>query len=109
MSHAVSGVTVCQVLLSSNISLLLQYVLQEGAVRLLRTQSAPADDVEAEAGGSRSLKKLASKQFAAISEPSSPMIAAGELPESLRNVSVAAHRTSSEARCPSFQTGFKPW
>lgn len=83
--------------------------MQAGAVRMLRTQSAPAED-EAEAAA-KSPKGLTSKQQpAAFSEPSSPMISAGELPDSIRNISTIATRNSSEAcRCPSFQTGFKPW
>ena len=82
--------------------------VQAGAVRILRTQSAPADDV---ADAAAAANKVAGKQqFAGFSEPSSPMIPAGELPDSIRNISTSAPRSSSEAyRYPSFQTGFKPW
>lgn len=83
--------------------------MQAGAVRMLRTQSAPADD-EVDAAEAKSPKGLASKQqFAAFSEPSSPMIGAGELPDSIRNISIVTRNSSEACRVPSFQTGFKPW
>ncbi|WIA30769.1 hypothetical protein OEZ86_000829 [Tetradesmus obliquus] len=84
--------------------------LQE-KVGLGRTHSLPdeaACHAAADAAaGKGPLEKLAAHP--AMSEPSSPMIGR-DLPDSIRCLSSAPHRNSSEAyRVPSFQTGFKPW
>jgi hypothetical protein len=83
----------------------------QAKVGLGRTQSLPdeaACHAAADAAtGKGPLEKVAA--HAAMSEPSSPMIGT-DLPDSIRCLSQAPHRNSSEAyRVPSFQTGFKPW
>lgn len=82
--------------------------LQE-RVGLVRTQSEPAPElcgaVKSPKGGDASGKL----PFAGMSEPSSPMIGAELLPDSMRTISTAARRQSSEFRVPSIQAGLRPW
>jgi hypothetical protein len=83
----------------------------QAKVGLGRTQSLPdeaaCNQAADAAAGKGPVEKLAA--HAAMSEPSSPMIGT-DLPDSIRCLSQAPYRNSSEAyRVPSFQTGFKPW
>jgi NAD(P)-dependent dehydrogenase (short-subunit alcohol dehydrogenase family) len=84
----------------------------QAKVGLGRAQSLPDEAAchaaaDAAAAAKGPLDKVAA--HAAMSEPSSPMIGT-DLPDSIRCLSQAPHRNSSEAyRVPSFQTGFKPW
>jgi hypothetical protein len=84
--------------------------LQE-KVGLLRTQSEPAPEVVAAAAAAGIKSPTGSKpQFVGMSEPSSPMIGAETLPDSIRNVSTVARRQSSEySRVPTVQGGMRPW
>jgi hypothetical protein len=83
-------------------------------VGLLRTHSEPENMLT---GGSVSVKSPKPSEgggalggrFAGCSEPSSPMIAAELLPDSIRNISTVARRQSSEFRVPSIQGGMRPW
>lgn len=89
--------------------------LQE-SMGLLRTQSEPPPDLVLGGvgggcgAGPKSPKADGSKpQFAGMSEPSSPMIGTDMLPESMRTISTAARRQSSEFRVPSIHGGLRPW
>lgn len=94
--------------------------LQERVGLLARAQSEPAPELAAAAaaaatggcgGGLAPVRVGLPGGFQAASEPSTPMLGGGPdaLPDSIRTISTAARRMSSEFRVPSVQAGLRPW